>query len=80
MPHRSAASGEPSGNYPFRTKLEAAMILRGVVRIKLDEGELEVQPRTWYDEGGTRYLEAKRRDSGERMRVKLDQIRDVRAY
>ena len=70
----------PSGHYPFRTKLEAAMILRGVVRLRLDDGEVEVQPRTWYREGGTQYLEAKRRDSGERMRVKLDQIRDVSAY
>lgn len=71
---------EPSSMYPFRSKLEAAMILRGVVRLKLDEGEVEVQPRTWYREGETQYLEAKRRDSGERLRVKLDQIRDVSAY
>lgn len=71
---------EPSGAYPFRSKLEAAMILRGVVRLELVEGEVEVQPRTWYREGGTQYLEARRRDSGERMRVKLDEIRDVRAY
>ncbi|MDP3775100.1 MAG: hypothetical protein Q8Q85_12630 [Gemmatimonadales bacterium] len=56
------------------------MILRGVIRLKLDEGEVEVQPRTWYRQGGTQYLEARRRDSGERMRVKLDQIRDVSAY
>jgi hypothetical protein len=33
-----------------------------------------------YRERGTGYLEAKRRDSGERMRVRLDQIRDVLAY
>lgn len=71
---------EPSSTYAFRSKLEAAMILRGVVRLKLDEGEIEVQPRTLYREGETQYLEARRRDSGERMRVKLDQIRDVRAY
>ena len=76
----SSSQQEPSSHYPFRTKLEAAMILRGVVRLRLDEGEVEVQPRTWYREGGTQYLEAKRRDSGERMRVKLDQIRDVSAY
>jgi hypothetical protein len=76
----SSASQQPAANYPFRTKLQAAMILRGVVRLRLDEGEVEVQPRTWYREGGTQYLEAKRRDSGERMRVKLDQIRDVKAY
>jgi hypothetical protein len=79
--HLSSAAHEgPSGHYPFRTKLEAAMILRGLVRLRLDEGEVEVQPRTWYREGGTQYLEAKRRDSGERMRVKLDQIRDVKPY
>lgn len=71
---------EPSGTYPFRSKLEAAMILRGVIRLKLDEGEVEVQPRTVYREGHTQYLEARRRDSGERMRVKLDEIRDVSAY
>jgi hypothetical protein len=77
---QSSASQQPAANYPFRTKLQAAMILRGVVRLRLDAGEVEVQPRTWYREGGTQYLEAKRRDSGERMRVKLDQIRDVKAY
>ena len=76
----SSASQQPAANYPFRTKLQVAMILRGVIRLRLDEGEVEVQPRTWYREGGTQYLEAKRRDSGERMRVKLDQIRDVSAY
>lgn len=79
--HLSSSSHEaPSGHYPFRTRLEAAMILRGVIRLKLDEGEVEVQPHTWYREGGTQYLEARRRDSGERMRVKLDRIRDVSAY
>jgi hypothetical protein len=64
----------------LQAKLEAAMILRGVVRIVLDDGQHEVQPRTMYRERGTGYLEAKRRDSGERMRVRLDQIRDVLAY
>ena len=61
-------------------KLEAAMILRGVVQLVLDHGAVEVQPRTWYREGGTQYLEARKRPSGERMVVRLDQIRDVRAY
>ncbi len=61
-------------------KLEAAMILRGVVQLVLDQGAIEVQPRTWYREGGTQYLEARKRPSGERMVVRLDEIRDVRAY
>lgn len=61
-------------------KLEAAMILQGVVKLVLDQGPVEVQPRTWYWEGGTHYLEARKRPSGERMVVRLDQIRDVRAY
>lgn len=61
-------------------KLEAAMILRGVVRLRLADGEVEVQPRTWYKEGGTHYLEAKRRDGGGRMRVPLDQIKGVSAF
>ncbi len=61
-------------------KLEAAIILRGLVQLVLDQGPVEVLPRTWYREGGTPYLEARRRDSGERMVVRLDQIRDVRAY
>jgi hypothetical protein len=61
-------------------KLEAAIILRGLVQLVLDQGAIQVQPRTWYREGGTQYLEARRRDSGERMVVRLDQIRDVRPY
>lgn len=64
----------------LHNKLEAAIILRGLVQIVLDQGPVEVLPRTWYREGGTQYLEARRRDSGERMVVRLDQIRDVRAY
>lgn len=64
----------------MHNKLEAAIILRGVVQLVLDQGAVEVQPRTWYREGGTQYLEAKKRPSGERMVVRLDQIRDVRAY
>lgn len=61
-------------------KLEAAVILRGLVRVVLDEGPLEVEPRTWYREAGTHYLEAKRRDSGEHVLLRVDQIRDVMAY
>ncbi len=62
------------------TKLEAAMILRGLVWLVLDQGPVQVQPRTWYREGGTQYLEARKRPSGERMVVRLDEIRDVRPY
>lgn len=61
-------------------KLEAAVILRGLVRVVLDEGPIEVEPRTWYREAGTHYLEAKRRDSGEHVLLRVDQIRDVKAY
>jgi hypothetical protein len=61
-------------------KLEAAVVLRGLVQLVLDQGPVEVRARTWYREGGTRYLEAQRRDSGERMVVPFDQIRDVRPY
>jgi hypothetical protein len=78
MPSDAAPSG-PLGSH-LHNKLEAAMILRGVVQLVLDQGPVEVQPRTWYREGDTQYLEAKKRPSGERMRVRLDQIRDVRAY
>jgi hypothetical protein len=61
-------------------KLEAAVVLRGLVQLVLDQGPVEVRARTWYREGGTHYLEAQRRDSGERLVVRLDQIRDVRPY
>jgi hypothetical protein len=61
-------------------KLEAAVILRGVVRLVLDEGPVEVEPRTWYKEKGTRWLQARRRDGGEHLLVRVDQIRDVMAY
>jgi hypothetical protein len=61
-------------------KLEAAVLLHGVVRIRVDEGLLEVEPRTWYREEGTHYLEARRRDSGEHVKIRVDQIRDVMAY
>ena len=77
-----ALDAAPSGflDRHMHNKLEAAMILRGVVKLVLEEGSVEVQPRTWYREGGTHYLEAQRRDSGERMVVRLDEIRDVRPY
>jgi hypothetical protein len=65
---------------PFQNKLAAAMILRGVVRLTLEDGDVEVQPRTWYRENGLDFLEARRRDSGERMVVRLDRIRGVSAY
>jgi len=50
------------------------------VQLVLDQGPVAVLPRTWYREGGTPYLEARRRDSGERLVVRLDQIRDVQPY
>jgi hypothetical protein len=76
----AAPSPSEALNPHLHNKLEAAMILRGVVKLVLDQGPVEVQPRSWYREGGTHYLEAERRDSGERLVVRLDQIRDVRAY
>jgi len=41
---------------------------------------VEVEPRTWYREAGTQYLEARRRDSGQHLVVRVDQIRDVTPY
>jgi hypothetical protein len=76
----AAPAGLPHMSQHLHNKLEAAMILQGVVKLVLDQGAVEVQPRTWYREGGTQYLEARKRPSGERMVVRLDQIRDVRAY
>ncbi len=77
-----AFDAAPSGplDRHMQNKLQAAMILRGVVQLVLEQGPVEVQPRTWYREGGTQYLEARKRPSGERMVVRLDEIRDVRAY
>jgi hypothetical protein len=75
----AAAPPWPSSAHVFK-KLEAAVILRGVVRLVLDEGPVEVVPRTWYREAGTHYVEAKRRDSGEHLVLRVDQIRDVIAY
>ena len=76
LPSYSAARGGTN----LQQKLEAALILRGVVRLKLDDGEIEILPRTWYQESGERYLEARRRDSGEHVRVRVSEIRDVLAY
>ena len=78
-PAPAPAHDRPDPSHVAR-KLEAAVILRGVVRLVLDEGPVEVEPRTWYREAGTQYLEAKRRDSGEHMVVRVDQIRDVTPY
>ncbi|OGT95669.1 MAG: hypothetical protein A3I79_08710 [Gemmatimonadetes bacterium RIFCSPLOWO2_02_FULL_71_11] len=78
MPPHPSPTGPPGTG--LARKLQAALILKGVVRIVLDEGPVEVEPRTWYRESGTHYLEARRRDSGEHMRVRVDQIRDVVAY
>lgn len=61
-------------------KLEAAMILKGVVRIVTKDGQVEAAPRKLYQKDGTPYLEARRRDSGERMVLRLDEIRDVTPY
>jgi hypothetical protein len=79
--HLDPAAHQPSaGSAHVFKKLEAAVILRGVVRLVLDEGSVEVEPRTWYKEKGTHYLEARRRGSGEQLVVRVDQIRDVMAY
>ena len=79
MPVEAAAPPRPSSAHVFK-KLEAAVILRGVVRLILDEGPVEVESRTWYREAGTHYLEARRRDSGEHLVLRVDGIRDVMAY
>lgn len=64
----------------LQRKLEAAMILKGVVRLRLPQEEVEVEPRTWYRESGEHFLEARRRDSGEHVRLRVADIRDVLAY
>jgi hypothetical protein len=74
-----APGAAPARSHVFR-KLEAAVILRGVVRLLLDEGPVEVEPRVWYQESGARWLEARRHDSGEHLVVRVDRIRDVMAY
>jgi len=75
----SPAPTRTSPSHVYR-KLQAAVTLRGVVRLMLDEGPVEVEPRVWYKERGTRWLEARRRDSGEHLVVRVDDIRDVMAY
>jgi len=77
-PPPSATPGPLSPH--LHNKLQAAMVLRGLVKLVLDQGPVDVQPRTWYREGGTQYLEVRKRPSGERMKVRLDEIRDVTAY
>ena len=72
-------SGSLSGSH-LQRKLEAAMILKGVVRLRLEDQEFEIEPRTWYRESGEHFLEAKRRDSGEHVRLKVSEIKDVMAY
>jgi hypothetical protein len=74
------AHSTEGGGSNFQKKLEAAIILRGLVRLRLDEGELEVEPQSWYRESGEHYLEARRRDSGEHVRLRVSDIRDVTAY
>jgi hypothetical protein len=68
------------GGTNLQKKLEAAMILRGVVRVVLADGNIELEPRTWYRESGEHFLEGKRRDSGEHVRLRVAEIRDVQAY
>jgi len=75
-----AKNPSTGGSTNLQKKLEAAMILKGVVRLRLEEGEVEVVPRTWYRESGEHYLEVKRRDSGEHVKVSVSDIRDVLAY
>jgi tRNA G46 methylase TrmB len=65
---------------PVQKKLAAALAVRGVVRFVTDEGELAVEPRTWYRESGEQYVEARRRDSGEHLRLRISEIRDVRPW
>lgn len=63
-----------------QSKLEAAMLLKGVVRISLAGEQIEVQPRTWYSENGKRFVEVRRRDSGETMRVDVEEVEAVLPY
>jgi hypothetical protein len=75
--HLPAGSPRVSG---VQSKLEAAMLLKGVVRISLGGEQIEVQPRTWYNENGKRFVEVRRRDSGETMRVDVEQVEAVLPY
>ena len=76
LPSYAASAGGTS----LQKKLEAAMILRGVIRVVLPDGEVELEPRTWYRESGEHYVEGRRRDSGEHVRLRVSEIRDVMAY
>ena len=76
LPHYSASSGGTT----LQKKLEAAIILKGVVRVVLAGGTVELEPRTWYRESGEHFLEGRRRDSGEHIRLKVAEIQDVTAY
>lgn len=76
LPSYSTAAGGTT----LQKKLEAAMILKGVVRVVMADGTIELEPRTWYRESGEHFLEAKRRDSGEHVRLRVSEIRDVVAY
>jgi len=80
VPVRLPAFSTAAAGTTLQQKLEAAMILRGVVRVVLDDGTFAVEPRTWYRESGEHFLEARRRDSGEHVRINLAEIRDVTAY
>lgn len=62
------------------SKLEAAMLLKGVVRVSLAGEEIAVQPRTWYNENGRRFVEMRRRDSGETFKVDVDEVEAVLPY
>ncbi|MFI5279405.1 MAG: hypothetical protein ACHQU1_02830 [Gemmatimonadales bacterium] len=76
LPSYSTAAGGTN----LQKKLEAAMILKGVVRVMTADGEVELEPRTWYRESGEHFLEALRRDSGEHVRLRVAEIRDVMAW
>ena len=75
--HLPTGSPRDSG---VESKLEAAMLLKGLVRISLGGEQIEVQPRTWYQEAGKRFVEVRRRDSGETMRVDVEQVEAVLPY
>lgn len=63
-----------------QSKLEAAMLLKAMVRVSLGGEHIAVQPRTWYDEDGRRFVEMRRRDSGEMMKVDLERVEAVLPY
>ena len=80
VPEHLKQNPSTGGSTTLQKKLEVAMILKGVVRLRLEEGEVEVVPRTWYLESGEHFLEVKRRDSGEHVKMRMADIRDVLAY